>query len=178
VPPFPDIRWDFGPRTLTLAGVAELRVAKGLLSAEGVEMRKFLEAAGNTLNGRELAVVGPLDLEWFTVISREPGPPPRNPGPDVTWTEANREADGRDVVIHSVLVSGGSAVFRFELVTEAANAERSRAAFDRLRRSFRFQQKPGADWGFWAALLISIVIAALILRRRTSSRPTPTPSGS
>lgn len=171
--PFPDIRWQFGPRTLALAGVAELRLEKGLMFVETEEMRKFLQASGNTLTGRELAVAGPVDLAWFAVISREPGAPSQASGSDITWTETNREPDGRDVVIDSFLTGGNVAVLRFELVAEAASYGNSRAAFDRMRASFRFLPAAGRpawkDWRLWAAVLISLALAILTLRRRPAS---------
>lgn len=171
--PLPDIRWQFGPRTLTLAGVAELRLNMGLMYVDGAEMRKFLLASGNTLTGRELAVAGPVDLAWFAVISREPGAASHVLGSDITWTETNREPDGRDVVVDSFLTGGNGAVLRFELVTEAASHQTSRAAFDHMRASFRFL--PSAtrpawnDWRLWAAVLVSLALAILTLRRRPTS---------
>src|SRR5271157_690641 len=74
VPPasVPEIHWQFGPRTLTLAGVGALSLPRGMVSADRAETRRFLEATGNPPAGDELAVVAPSNLDWFLVFSFEP----------------------------------------------------------------------------------------------------------
>ena len=70
--PVPAIHWQFGPRTLTLAGMGGLSLPRGIVSADRAESRRFLEAAGNPPAGDELAVVAPSSLDWFLVFSFEP----------------------------------------------------------------------------------------------------------
>jgi uncharacterized membrane-anchored protein len=70
--PVPEIHWQFGPRTLTLAGVGALSLPRGMVSADRAETRRFLEATGNPPAGDELAVVAPSNLDWFLVFSFEP----------------------------------------------------------------------------------------------------------
>jgi uncharacterized membrane-anchored protein len=70
--PVPEIHWQFGPRTLTLAGVGALSLPRGMISADRGEARRFLEATGNPPAGDELAVVAPTNLDWFLVFSYEP----------------------------------------------------------------------------------------------------------
>lgn len=69
--PAPEIRWSFGPAEVELAARAALPVGRGLIYVQGEEMGRFLRASGNPPEGRELAVVGPVDLRWFAVISKE-----------------------------------------------------------------------------------------------------------
>ncbi|MGJ5814719.1 DUF2167 domain-containing protein [Paludibaculum fermentans] len=69
--PAPEIRWSFGPAPVVLGGIASIRAGPGQIYVQGREMGRFLEASGNPLTGRELAVVGPADLQWFAVITRE-----------------------------------------------------------------------------------------------------------
>jgi uncharacterized membrane-anchored protein len=71
-PPIPEIHWQFGPRTLTLAGMGALSLPKGMVSADRAETRRFLEATGNPPAGDELAVAAPASLDWFLVFSFEP----------------------------------------------------------------------------------------------------------
>ena len=68
----PEIHWQFGPRTLTLAGVGALSLPPGMVSADRAETRRFLEATGNPPAGDELAVAAPANLDWFLVFSFEP----------------------------------------------------------------------------------------------------------
>lgn len=67
----PEIRWSFGPVPVVLGRIASIRAGQGQIYVQGPEMRRFLEASGNPPTGHELAVVGPEDLHWFTVIARE-----------------------------------------------------------------------------------------------------------
>jgi len=68
----PEIQWQFGPRTVTLAGVGALQVPKGMVSADRAETRRFLEATGNPPAGDELAIVAPANVDWFFVFSFDP----------------------------------------------------------------------------------------------------------
>lgn len=70
--PVPEIQWQFGPRTLTLAGLGALSLPQGMVSADRAETRRFLEATGNPPAGDELAVAAPASLDWFLVFSFEP----------------------------------------------------------------------------------------------------------
>jgi uncharacterized membrane-anchored protein len=63
------IHWQFGPRTLTLRGLAALPLQRGLIAAQDDALREFLTATGNPLGGNEVAVVGPANLDWFLVFS-------------------------------------------------------------------------------------------------------------
>jgi uncharacterized membrane-anchored protein len=68
-PPVPAIRWQFGPRTLTLSGLGALPLPAGMVSADRVETRRFLEATGNPPAGDEIAIAAPANLDWFLVFS-------------------------------------------------------------------------------------------------------------
>ncbi|MGD0579016.1 MAG: DUF2167 domain-containing protein [Bryobacteraceae bacterium] len=70
--PVPEIHWQFGPRTVTFAGVGALSLPQGMVSADKAETRRFLEATGNPPAGDELVVVAPTSLDWFLVFSFEP----------------------------------------------------------------------------------------------------------
>jgi uncharacterized membrane-anchored protein len=67
--PTPAIRWQFGPRTLTLSGLGALPLPSGMISADRVETRRFLEATGNPPAGDEIAIAAPANLDWFLVFS-------------------------------------------------------------------------------------------------------------
>jgi uncharacterized membrane-anchored protein len=64
----PRIGWQYGPRTVTL-GVGVLELPAGMMSAQQEALKTFLTATGNPPAGDEVAVVAPLDLDWFLVFS-------------------------------------------------------------------------------------------------------------
>jgi uncharacterized membrane-anchored protein len=68
-PVAPAIRWQFGPRTLTLSGLGALPVPSGMISADRTETRRFLEATGNPPAGDEIAIAAPPNVDWFLVFS-------------------------------------------------------------------------------------------------------------
>lgn len=68
-PPATAIRWQFGPRTLTLSGLGALPLPSGMISADRTETRRFLEATGNPPAGDEIAIAAPANLDWFLVFS-------------------------------------------------------------------------------------------------------------
>jgi uncharacterized membrane-anchored protein len=68
-PRAPAIRWQFGPRTLTLSGLGALPLPSGMISADRAETRRFLEATGNPPAGDEIAIAAPANLDWFLVFS-------------------------------------------------------------------------------------------------------------
>jgi uncharacterized membrane-anchored protein len=68
-PPAPAIRWQFGPRTLTLTGLGALPLPSGMIAADRAEARRFLEATGNPPAGDEIAIAAPANLDWFLVFS-------------------------------------------------------------------------------------------------------------
>jgi uncharacterized membrane-anchored protein len=68
----PAIHWQFGPRTLTLSGLAAVSVPKGMVSAGKAETKRFLEAAGNPIAGDELGILAPASLDWFLLFTFDP----------------------------------------------------------------------------------------------------------
>jgi hypothetical protein len=150
-----EIRWSRGPHTLRLGEKWALPLPEGLVFAEDAEMRRFLAATGNVLTGREVAVFGAADLSWFVVVSGVEG----GRGRELEWTEESREADGREVVIQSVLRGGNL----FELVSEKAGAEAARRAMDEILMGFREVAPAGSAW--WL-LLCPLVFLFHVRRRR------------
>lgn len=65
----PEIRWQFGPSVVAIGPGASLRVPKGMIHVAGAEMGRFLEFTGNPPSGNEIAVAGPVTLDWFAVFS-------------------------------------------------------------------------------------------------------------
>jgi uncharacterized membrane-anchored protein len=65
----PEIRWQFGPATVSLGAQAELRLPQGYVWADPAETKRFLTASGNPPSGQELAIIGPVDISWFAVFS-------------------------------------------------------------------------------------------------------------
>lgn len=126
------IRWEKGPLTLALAGVARLRLGEGMIAAEGGEMRRFLKQTGNQLSWKELAVVGPDDLRWFAVVSLESTRGAPRSGQREEWSDDTVESDGRQVRIRTVAVPAGQAVLTFEVVSERKDAEGAKLESDDL----------------------------------------------
>jgi hypothetical protein len=155
-----EIRWCRGPRTLRLGEKWELPLPEGVVFAEGAGMRQFLAATGNVQTGREVAVFGAKELSWFVVVSAVEG----GARSQLEWVEESREADGREVVIQSVL-RGGSL---FELVSEKAGAEPARRALDEILIGFREVEHARPAW--WLLLLCPLALLFYARRRRTGWR--------
>lgn len=151
-----EIRWSRGPHELRLEEKWVLPLPAGLVYAEGGEMRRFLAATGNALTGKEMAVFGAVDLSWFVVVSGGAAVPKSA----LAWTEEAREADGREVVIRSVL-RGGTL---FELVSEKAGAEEARRSVEQVLAGLRETTAARTPW--WPLLLIPLVVLVLVRRRR------------
>ena len=151
-----EIRWSRGPHTLRLGEKWVLPLPAGVVFAEGVEMGRFLAATGNALTGREVAVFGAADLSWFVVVSGADG---ASRG-ELEWTEESREAEGREVVIHSVLRGG----MLFEVVSERVGAEAARGSLERILAGLREVERPGSTWWLW--LWLPLVLLLFVRRRR------------
>ena len=151
-----EIRWSRGPHMLRLGEQWVLPLPDGVVHAEGAEMRRFLAATGNSLTSREVAVFGAGDLSWFVVVSGAGG---ASRG-ELEWSEESREADGREVVIHSVLRGG----MLFELVSERAGAESARGSVEGILAGLREAERPRSTW--WL-LLLPLVLLLFMRRRRT-----------
>lgn len=158
-----DIRWSRGPHALRLGEEWALPLPDGVVFAEGVEMRRFLAATGNALTGREVAVFGAGDLSWFVVASTAR----KSSGGDFAWTEESREADGREVVIHSIL--RGQTLF--ELVSEKAGAESARRAAQQILSGLRSPASERSSW--WMLLAIPPVLLFVLWRRRARRGANP-----
>lgn len=159
-----EIGWQFAPLSLPLAGDVELRLARGMVAVQTTEMRRFLAATGNALNGNELAVAAPADLRWFVVVALEQGPLQRG-----EWSEQNTESDGREVVIHTVLVPAGGRTFSFDLVAEKANAAAARRELEPLLQALVHKPPKTGEprWHLPAGLVaVGIVLAWAVARRR------------
>lgn len=151
-----EIRWSRGPQDLRLGDEWVLPLPPGALYAVGAEMRRFLEATGNAVTGKEMLVFGAGDLAWFVVVSTAA----EARGGDQSWTEESLESDGREVRIHSIL--RGRTLF--ELVSEKAGAESARRAVERILNGLRPSEAPRTPW--WSLLVIPLVVVYLIRRRR------------
>lgn len=165
------IRWEKGPLTLALAGVARLRLGEGMIAAEGGEMRRFLKETGNRLSWKELAVVGPDDLRWFAVISLESTRGAPRSGQREEWSEDSVEADGRKVRIRTVAVPAGQAVLTFEVVSEQKDAEGAKLESDDLLDRLEVPEAGRSPWWLLPPALALVAFAAycvywMILRRQ------------
>jgi hypothetical protein len=152
----------------------------GIVKAEGPEMRKFLEATGNTLAGNELAVLGPETLDWFAILTtekEEPDPrtvrdsiqngaltilgfreePRRNPATGrVEWALDTKEADGRLVTNWFTYQQKPEGLIGVQLVSNPKEFSQHRAALLAV-----LQAKPETPW-VW--ILGGVLLLLLILR--------------
>jgi hypothetical protein len=160
---FPRIEWRRGPLRLLLDGEAVLRLPENMVAVQGAEMRRFLEASGNRIEGRELAVAGPEDLRWFAIISRAPAGTARR---RAEWVEHFVESDGRRSVLRTVLLPAGRTMLQVEVISEEENA--SLAA----EESAALLREVGVDeprWFWWPPLVAASAAALWLLYRRRSA---------
>jgi uncharacterized membrane-anchored protein len=66
----PPFRWQRGPMSAALGGMATINVPEGYLFLDAAETRKFLEANQNPTDGSELGTLTPAaeDQGWFIVF--------------------------------------------------------------------------------------------------------------
>jgi hypothetical protein len=161
----PKIAWQPGPA--------------GLVKAEGAEMRKFLEATGNTPAGNELAVIGPDTLDWFAILTseaEEPDPrtvrgsvekgaltilgfreePRRNPATGrVEWALDTKEADGRLVTNWFTYQQRAEGLVGVQLVSNPRDFEKHREV---LRAALEAKQETPWVWILGGVLLLMLIL--------------------
>jgi|GEM_PF-2059220 len=160
---FPRIEWRRGPLRLLLDGEVVLRLPDNMVAVQGAEMRRFLEASGNRIEGRELAVAGPEDLRWFAIVSRAPAGTARRRS---EWVEHFVEPDGRRSVLRTVLLPAGRTMLQVEVISEEENA--SLAA----EESAALLREVGVDeprWFWWPPLMAASLAALWLLHRRRAA---------
>jgi hypothetical protein len=162
---FPRIAWRRGPLRLLLGGNTALRIPDTMIAVQGVDMRRFLEASGNRIEGRELAVAGPEDLRWFAIFSTAPAGTARR---RTEWVEHFVEPDGRRSMLRTVVLPAGSELLQIEILSEEENASLAAMESDLLLRSVETQ----VPWSWWWPPLAAASVAALWLltRRRAAVR--------
>ncbi len=64
---FDDAKWEKGPAIVSLGDVAQLRLPKGYLFADGADTKRLMEAMQNPSSGQEYGFVAPENFAWFTV---------------------------------------------------------------------------------------------------------------
>ncbi|MCX7605612.1 MAG: hypothetical protein N2036_16175 [Bryobacteraceae bacterium] len=161
---FPKIAWQAGPVRLRLAEGLVLAVPKGMAAIQGAEMRRFLEASGNRIEGRELAVAGPEDMRWFAIFSRAPSGTPRR---RTEWEERFVEPDGRRSVLRTVILPAGDALLQVEILSEEENASLAAEESGVLLRAIAAEE-PRAFW--WPPLAAAAAGALWLLARRRAAR--------
>lgn len=162
---FPKISWQTGPARLKLAGDVVLAIPGGMAAIQGTEMRRFLEASGNRIEGRELAVAGPEDMRWFAIFSRAPAGTARR---RTEWEEHFVEPDGRRSVLRTVILPAGGELLQVEILSEEENASLAAEESSLLLRAVAVEEPRG----FWWPPLAAAGLGALWLfaRRRKLSR--------
>lgn len=161
---FPRIAWQPGPLRLSLTHSVSLRVPAGMAAIQGVEMRRFLEASGNRIEGRELAVAGPEDLRWFAIFSSAPAGTARR---RIEWVEHFVEPDGRRSVLRTVILPIGEELFQVEILSEEENASLAAEESGLLLRSVE-AEVPRSWW--WPPAAAAVLAALwLVLRRRAEA---------
>ncbi|GIU73764.1 MAG: hypothetical protein KatS3mg004_0851 [Bryobacteraceae bacterium] len=161
---FPKISWQRGPLRLRLAADVTLGVPAGMAAIQGVEMRRFLAATGNRIEGRELAVVGPDDLRWFAIFSAAPAGTARRRS---EWEERIVEPDGRRSVLRTVVLPVGGELFQVEILSEEENASLAARESAMLLRSVEVETARRTWWPPAAALALAALW--LLYRRRATS---------
>ncbi len=63
-----DLRWQKGPVKADVGSIAEIQVPAGHRFVGQGDASKLLEAFGNIVDGSEMGVLGPGDLDWFVVF--------------------------------------------------------------------------------------------------------------
>lgn len=164
---FPRIAWQPGPLRLKLTNSVSLRVPAGMAAIQGVEMRRFLEASGNRIEGRELAVAAPDDLRWFAIFSRAPSQTARRRS---EWAEHLAEPDGRRSVLRTVILPIGEELLQVEILSEEENASLAAEESGLLLRSVE-AEVPRSWW--WPPAAAAVLAALwLVLRRRAEATRT------
>lgn len=169
---FPRIGWQPGPLRLRLTNSVSLRVPAGMAAIQGAEMRRFLEASGNRIEGRELAVAGPDDLRWFAIFSRAPAPAARR---RTEWVEHFVEPDGRRSVLRTVVLPIGEELFQVEILSEEENASLAAEASGLLLRSV--QAEVPRSWWWPPAAVAAFAALWLLSRRRAAGRKEKSSAG-
>lgn len=162
---FPRIHWRRGPLRLPLGENIVLRLPDTMIAVQGEDMRRFLEASGNRIEGRELAAAGPEDLRWFAIISRAPAGTARR---RAEWVEHFVEPDGRRSVLRTVVLPAGGEVLQVEILSEEESASLATIESDLLLRSVETE----VSWSWWWPPLAAASVAAfwLLSRRRAAVR--------
>lgn len=164
---FPRIAWRHGPLRLSLGGNASLQIPDTLIAVQGADMRRFLEASGNRIEGRELAVAGPEDLRWFAIFSRAPAGTARR---RAEWTEHFVEPDGRRTVLRTVVLPAGGELLQVEILSEEQNASLAAQESESLLRAVE-AEIPKTWW--WPPAAAAALAALWMLYRRRITAKSP-----
>ena len=162
---FPRIAWRAGPLRLPLAEGLSLRLPEGMIAVQNAAMRRFLEASGNRIEGRELAVAGPEDLRWFAIFSLAPRGTARR---RAEWAEHFVEPDGRRSVLRTVILPAGPHLLQVEVLSEEGNASLAALESDALL-SWVESAAPRSWWWPPAAAAAVAALWLLFRRRRTAA---------
>jgi len=166
---FPRIAWRRGPLRLPLGKNTTLRIPDAMIAVQGMDMQRFLEASGNRIEGRELAVAGPEDLRWFAIISRAPAGTARR---RAEWVEHFVEPDGRRSVLRTVVLPAGGELLQVEILSEEDNASLAALESELLLRSVE-AGIPRTWWWPPAAVAALAALWLLYKRRLTASQSKP-----
>ncbi len=161
---FPRIAWRHGPARLALGEDLALQLPEGMIAAQGADMRRFLEASGNRIEGRELAVAGPEDLCWFAILSRAPAGTARR---RAEWIEHFVEPDGRRSVLRTVVLPAGPHLLQVEILSEEENA--SLAAQESEALLSWVEAETPRSWWWPPAAAAALAALWLLFRRRKSA---------
>lgn len=162
---FPRIPWRRGPLRLKLGENVSLRLADAMIAVQGGDMRQFLEASGNRLEGRELAVAGPDDLRWFAIFSRAPAGTARR---RAEWVEHFVEPDGRRSVLRTVVLPAGGELFQVEILSEEQYASLAAQESESLLRAV--EAEVPKSWWWPPAAGAALAALWLLYRRRAIAR--------
>jgi hypothetical protein len=143
VPPeaVPDVRWIQGPASVELAeGRVRCALPGGVALAAGPEARAILAVVAGETDGREVAVVAPVEPEhrWYVVVGWEPG----NGAARRRWSVRGAGRGDEAIVNEHVLVPREGGAIRLTLVTTAAELAEAREHLERIVEGFARPEPP------------------------------------
>jgi uncharacterized membrane-anchored protein len=118
------VKWQTGPATVDLAGIATVKVPKGYMFADASDTKALMEVMQNPSNGTEVGLIAPKDFRWYVIFEFV----------DTGFiSDSERDSLDADAILESIKKG-----------TDAANEERRKRGWARLNIS-GWEIKPHYD---------------------------------